>query len=154
MIRGMSWTRLTTRIVLAGMSAIACGTVPPLAPKPTIASIVQRFDANTLMLRLDVPPEYLMWLNDVEKCSGLTGHLDDTFWVLPRHWIFDDGKWHRMAEHISSTHQIIFGMGYEMEANVVRHELLHHLLGVPKDSTEPSIHPPEYFVTRCGDLVK
>lgn len=91
---------------------------------------------------LDPPAIYREWWAKTEACSGLTGEFTKIDWrVLPGerfgcasgtcvgHW-----QWH---------HRIWVVEAYDMHEMVVRHEMLHDLLG-------SGGHPARFFKTACG----
>lgn len=78
----------------------------------------------------------------VESCSGLQGDLTGVDWF----WTFGlieingnqyDGYW------FGSGNSIVLAESSIRDGRVVRHEMLHSLLG-------QGSHPHEYFVTRCA----
>jgi hypothetical protein len=136
---------------VAGLVA-TCALPANLAPTPTddvvvVTQVVVRdiafLDSNTALLRFDPPPVYALWLAQVKECSGLSETAPLTYYVAPRVIIGPDG---RLAEYIVGRHKIIFGLGAETVAWIVRHEQLHSLIDEPG-------HPDEYYKEKCGLLV-
>lgn len=91
-----------------------------------------------------VPIQYATWWRMVESCSGLKADLNRVNWF----WTFGlieiggnqyDGYW------FGSGNRIVLSEASVRDGRVVRHEMLHSLLG--KGS-----HPHEYFVTRCAAI--
>lgn len=148
--------RLVSSVLCALVAGLSCGTAPAVARHPNILVLFQRFDSTTLMMRFDAPAEYVQWMNEVVACSGIDpdDHWD-TYWIVPRRFLKVDttemglivNTW---AEHVGQSHAIIFGVGFEMDAPVVRHEFLHHLLQVAHD---PIAHDSTYFNGKCRGLV-
>ena len=91
------------------------------------------------------PPRYREWHEKTKDCSGLAGDYAALKWyVVPSVSTFPTprgpqvGLW--VEEH--GQHRIVLAGNYSEHEMVVRHEILHALLG-------RSGHPPEYFVDRC-----
>lgn len=118
---------LSTALILS-----ACGTEPsPLPPGATAMA---------------VHPEYATWWQSTEACSGITGNFASIEWFeVPNTSTFQSeagivvGLW----EKSSGQNRITIAGDYVDNELVVRHEMLHALLGRQG-------HPSEYFVTRCG----
>jgi len=94
---------------------------------------------------LIAPPVYLEWQLKTEKCSGLTGdYLAVEWYVVPGVSSFatDRGPQVGMWTMRHGTHRIILAGNYAGHEMVVRHEILHALIG-------RTGHPDEYFLTRC-----
>ena len=92
------------------------------------------------------PADYRAWWASTEACSGLTGNFDQISWYqVPgaRTMQTDIGEkvglWARRDGHTDIT---IAGE-YTQHELVIRHEMLHELLGEEG-------HPASYFVERCG----
>jgi hypothetical protein len=92
-------------------------------------------------------PTYADWWRATEQCAGLQGDLSRVSWfVVPgRTWFTYrdaqyDGYWW------NGVHWIILAGEKVQNAMVVRHEMLHELLG-------RGDHPAEYFQERCAGLV-
>ena len=87
---------------------------------------------------------YGTWWQLVESCSGITRTFGSVRWyVADRIESNDanvDGEW------LSRGNRIVLTPASAREGSVVRHEMLHALLG-------HGGHPREYFVDRCGSLV-
>jgi hypothetical protein len=99
-------------------------------------------------VRWSEQPNYATWWHQVEACSGQQGSISRISWYwTPDHPYFTyqgesyDGYWFRYQ------HQIILGRDYVQDSTVVRHEMLHDLL-------DTGDHPPEFFVDRCGSLLR
>ena len=92
------------------------------------------------------PASYARWWVDVEKCSGLTGEFARVTWyVVPAVASFSyrgteaNGLWW-------STHDIVVAGAVVTDSMVVRHEMLHDILGSPD-------HPYDYFLDKCWGIV-
>jgi hypothetical protein len=122
---------------LAGLALITLGCSPAsLGPNSLPDGAVS----------LAAPTEYRSWWASTESCSGISGDFDQIAWyTVPGVstmgtdigekvgiWAYQDGQ---------ST--ITIAGEYVQHELVVRHEMLHELLGREG-------HPDEYFVARCG----
>ena len=94
-----------------------------------------------------IPDRYPDLWSDTERCSGLHGTLASVhFYVVPHvtSWQVGNksvlGVWEKHGNRIILAE---FTVDFDI---VVRHEMLHALLG-------RGDHPREYFVVRCGELV-
>jgi hypothetical protein len=87
------------------------------------------------------PPIYQEWWQWTESCSGLTRSFSrltfvempgETFLIRGQHsW----GYWYDHTIWVSEHHV--------MDEQVVRHEMLHELIGHPG-------HPKDLFITKCN----
>ncbi|HJQ11408.1 MAG TPA: hypothetical protein VJ840_10300 [Gemmatimonadaceae bacterium] len=100
-------------------------------------------------IRFTPPPVYAQWWTSTEACSGITGSLDAVeFYRIPNASTIPDKTYGEVAAYWSpASNRIVLADFYEMQGQVVRHEMLHALLRV-------SGHPPEYFQGRCADVVQ
>jgi hypothetical protein len=74
------------------------------------------------------PPVYREWFAKTEACSGLRGRFDRIDWyVVPGHSFPCDGG--DCTAHWSSDHTIHIAEDWVASEMVVRHEILHDLLG-------------------------
>jgi hypothetical protein len=96
---------------------------------------------------LAAPPAYRRWWADVERCSGLVAAFERVEWfVVPGAQWFNyrggryDGLWW------SHYHWIALAEARVNDSLVVRHEMLHDLLG-------RADHPPAYFRQACAAVV-
>ena len=94
---------------------------------------------------LTAPPAYADWFERTEACAGLSGDFTAIEWyVVPDVTTFETelgdkvGLW----EQTGGVTRITLAGAYTEHEMVVRHEMLHDLLGREG-------HPQEYFVTRC-----
>lgn len=150
----MTLNRLLVTTFCALVALTSCGAAQT-APAPVVVlQDVARFDQTTLMLRFDPPPDYERWMEDVERCSGIARdpNHEDTYWVIPRRFLRINAAHDSatIAEHDFVRHQIRFGLGWEQDSSIVRHEMLHHLLWTIRDRRD---HDPTYFVIRCAHEV-
>lgn len=95
---------------------------------------------------LTTPEVYREWFARTESCSGLAGSLDQVqFLVVPGVATFETdagpkvGLWVRHA----GRQYIVIAGAYQQHEMVVRHEMLHSLIGA-------SGHPAELFSNRCA----
>ncbi len=91
------------------------------------------------------PAIYKEWHLKTEVCSGLTGEFSTIkFYVVPGVETFSTKDGAKVGEWTTdgSSNRIIIAGNYQNFEMVVRHEMLHALLG--KEG-----HPPEYFVDKC-----
>lgn len=99
---------------------------------------------------IEAPPAYALWWQVTESCSGLTGDLSKVrFYVVPGVNTIADGSDQSLGMWYSSGNRIVLAGGHELDPRVVRHEMLHALIG----PTNGEGHPNEYFVQRCGGVV-
>lgn len=113
-----------------------------------IARNVSMLDGTTVVLRFEPPPIYAMWRAEVELCSGLRRDGAPTFWLAPVLILNRGGA---IGMYIREQRRIVFGLGSESIAWIVRHELLHDMVVSAKTIEES--HPHKYFVELCGPLV-
>lgn len=100
---------------------------------------------------LDPPPVYRLWWNIVEGCSGVSRDFGAVrFYVVPGQATLTAGGETANAYWFSSGDRIVVAGPNEFEGPVLRHEMLHALLGT---SAGGHGHPHEYFVQRCGGIV-
>lgn len=93
-----------------------------------------------------IPLAYLTWWQEVSACSGRRHFFSTVHWyVVPGDVIMYRG---RGAQGLAFSHppRIVLASTFVNDPKLVRHEMLHILLGVDG-------HPTEYFVRRCGELV-
>jgi hypothetical protein len=92
------------------------------------------------------PPEFELWWEKTEACSGLQGDYTRISWyVVPAAASFqtDVGEVVGLWTRSSDGSEITLAGNYMDSELVVRHEMLHDLLGRQG-------HPPYYFVELCG----
>jgi hypothetical protein len=85
---------------------------------------------------LDPPPIYREWWAKTEACSGLKGHFDRVTWSVleGRSFRCSSGQ---CAGHWSKGHHIYLAGDWVMDEMVVRHEMLHDLIGMPGHPAPP-----------------
>ena len=84
----------------------------------------------------DPPPHYRVWWDKTEVCSGLVGDFDAITWqVTPDSHFYVAGQWVIGAWSIFLTPSIYLAAPYQNHEMIVRHEMLHDLIGRPG-------HPP------------
>ena len=96
---------------------------------------------------LTPPTSYAQWWRDTEQCAGRTGEMSRIHWFsIPDRTSFMyldgqyDGYWW------NDVHWIILAGDKVQDAMIVRHEMLHDLLG-------RGDHPAAYFQERCAGVV-
>lgn len=121
------------------------------AERPGLAQIIAAqigmLDSSTMVMQFPPPPVYAMWRFEVESCSGVAREGWPTFWLAQRPILNPAGA---LGLFIRNERRIVLGLGQETVDWIVRHELLHDALNIPK--TEDS-HPALYFKEKCGALV-
>ncbi|HEU4628701.1 MAG TPA: hypothetical protein VFS08_03120 [Gemmatimonadaceae bacterium] len=93
-------------------------------------------------------PPYSMWWAATERCSGLRGDFAAIRWAsIPNtdRLAADghSGSWWPVTNQITLAGNVI------LDGRLVRHEMLHALLGTRHSGQ----HPYEYFGHRCGGIV-
>ena len=85
----------------------------------------------------------------VEQCSGLRGAYGAVSWfVVPAVASFPNRDGSSVSGYYSAPgHQVVLAEGAVEDGSVVRHEMLHALLGHVKG------HPRGQFLDRCGGVV-
>lgn len=82
-----------------------------------------------------------------ESCSGRTGLLERIEWyVVPGVGLFSSHGEDVAGRYDLSRHRIVLAGAGQMDGGLVRHEMLHALVGVPG-------HPRSQFLERCGGVV-
>jgi hypothetical protein len=77
---------------------------------------------------LDPPPIYREWFAKTEACSGRTGNFDRLRWSVIEGHSFPCSSG-QCAGHWRTSHHIFLAGDWVMDELVVRHEMLHDLLG-------------------------
>src|SRR4051812_29911426 len=85
---------------------------------------------------LDPPPIYREWWAKTEACSGRTGNFDRLRWSVVEGYSFPcySGQ---CAGHWTTNHHIFVAGDWALDEMVVRHEMLHDLLGKPGHPDPP-----------------
>jgi hypothetical protein len=88
---------------------------------------------------MTAPDVYRVWWDKTEACSGLSGDFDRVEWlVVPGHgFTCSSGQ---CAGHWESDHRIFIAQDWAQNEMVVRHEMLHDLLGRPGHPNPPFGH--------------
>jgi hypothetical protein len=122
--------------VLALAALSACDGPSPTEPPFPLAAVP-----------MDMPPHYAIWWQLTEACSGLSADLSQIHWYeIPGVTTFTvrgeayNGYWWREGN------RIVIAGGSVDDGSLVRHEMLHDLIG--RDG-----HPRSYFLDRCGGVV-
>ena len=109
--------------------------------------VVERPELPAGAVPLTAPARYREWWADAKRCSGLGGEYERLRWfVVPGTVSFEyqggryDGVWW------SDYHWIVLSEARVHDSLVVRHEMLHDLVG-------RGDHPPEFFEEKCGGVV-
>lgn len=90
---------------------------------------------------LDPPPVYREWWAKTEACSGRKGDFDRISWSVIEGYSFPCSSG-ECAGHWRTNHHIFLAGDWVMDEMVVRHEMLHDLLGRPG-------HPDPPFGVGC-----
>ena len=103
------------------------------------------FPPNAVLV--PAPPQYRVWWEVVESCSGYSGDFDAVRWYrvplgegLTVKGESAAGAW------FATENSIAIGDGWRTVGSLVRHEILHAIL-------QTGSHPEEYFRDACGDEV-
>jgi hypothetical protein len=85
---------------------------------------------------MDPPPVYREWWAKTESCSGRKGNFDRVRWsvIEGRSFPCSSGE---CAGHWRTDHHIFLAGEWIMDEMVVRHEMLHDLLGRPGHPDPP-----------------
>jgi hypothetical protein len=94
-----------------------------------------------------VPPQFDLWWRMTESCSGRSGDLGKIHWqVAPGAYLSIAGTDTVVAEWTAAGNRIVVTQDAMRDPAVVRHEMLHALLGV-------TTHPAAAFRDSCGGYV-
>lgn len=125
-----------SRLLLLPLGLVACRA--PSEPLPYNAQLV------------DPPAAYALWWKVTEACSGISGDFAAVRWyVVPNVATIADGSDQSLGMWYAAGNRIVLAGRRAMDGRVVRHEMLHALVG----PTSGEGHPNEYFVQRCGGVV-
>ena len=92
-----------------------------------------------------MPPQYTLWWRLTERCASRASDLHQISWyVVPG--AADLGQAAIQGEYFSGSHRIVLAGRYIGVAGLVRHEMLHAILGTRG-------HPAEAFQRDCGGVV-
>jgi hypothetical protein len=93
------------------------------------------------------PPEYRLWWNLTEACSGLHGSFSSVDWyVVPGTTDLPGTHGEYQGEWFAQGNRISLASAEQFNGSLVRHEMLHALLGVDG-------HPRSEFLDRCAGTV-
>jgi hypothetical protein len=96
---------------------------------------------------LDIPADYAAWWSATEQCAGRVADLSRIRWFsVPGHtsFVYGDGQYD--GYWWNGVHWILLAGDKVQDGMIVRHEMLHDLLG-------RGDHPPAYFQERCAGVV-
>lgn len=128
----------------------------PAGDRPLTSTVGQypAFSEYTQFAR--VLPSYQRWYHDVETCSGKKGDgLDGMRWLVAMSPLFRiNGGPLVLGSYWRDGRTAMVGLGLEGDSLLIRHEMLHDVLGLP-DSTDggATVHPAAIFDTACASLV-
>jgi len=90
---------------------------------------------------------YADWWKATEECAGTLGSMSRVSWfVVPNRTSFAYGDGQYDGYWWNGVHWILLAGDKVENGMIVRHEMLHELLG-------RGDHPAEYFQRRCGSVV-
>jgi hypothetical protein len=115
---------VTTLIRFSGLTGLllilsGCGFVDPVGDVP-----------------LDPPAVYRDWWAKTQACSGLSGNFERVRWSVIEGSSFSCSSG-QCAGHWRSDHHIFLAGDWSMDEMVVRHEMLHDLIGRPGHPAPP-----------------
>jgi hypothetical protein len=84
----------------------------------------------------DPPPVYREWWEKTQACSGLRGNFERVRWSVIEGASFACSSG-QCAGHWRSDHHIILASEWAMDEMVVRHEMLHDMIGRPGHPAPP-----------------
>jgi len=115
------------------VAAIAIACSEPMAPLPVGA------------IAWSPPARFALWWQMTESCSGRQGDLRAIRWyVVPNATSIDVDGQQVHGETIGN--RIVLADSHRLDGPLVRHEMLHALLGVGG-------HPRDAFLVACNDIV-
>ncbi len=120
--------------LLGTILILGCGTLEPSEPA-----------LPPLAVRIEAPAVYQEWFAATAACSGLSGTSQTIEWyVVPGAPSFQADGADRvgMWQRVDGKSQIVIAGAYAEHEMVVRHEILHHLLGEKG-------HPEKLFADQC-----
>ena len=85
---------------------------------------------------LDPPPIYREWFAKTEACSGRTGNFERISWSVIEGYSFPCSSG-ECAGHWRTNHHIFLAGAWAMDEMVVRHEMLHDIIGRPGHPDPP-----------------
>lgn len=97
-------------------------------------------------VQITPPPQYRVWWDVVETCSKYVLPFEAVTWfTVPRGSLSLNGE-SAAGVWFSDGNRIVIGEGWRDNPALVRHEILHALLGT-------SSHPRDFFLSSCAGLV-
>jgi hypothetical protein len=119
--------------LLGGCRDFALAPPPPELPAGSIELVPQA--------------TYAAWWSDIERCVGKFKAMSRVSWfVVPNQASFTIGDGRYDGFWWDGVHWILLAGTRVDNPMVVRHEMLHEILGT-------GAHPAEFFMRRCGELV-
>jgi hypothetical protein len=95
------------------------------------------------------PPAYRLWWQMVESCSARTAPFESVSWyVIPGATQLSATEPDLQGEWFSGGNRIVLAGRFQLDGQLVRHEMLHALLGA-----HASNHPRDEFLGRCAGVV-
>jgi hypothetical protein len=85
---------------------------------------------------MDPPPVYREWWAKTQACSGLRGNFDRVRWSVIEGTSFPCSSG-QCAGHWRNDHHIFLASEWVMDEMVVRHEMLHDMIGRPGHPAPP-----------------
>ena len=137
---------MTLRTLLPGSLALATlfavvGSCRELPAAPVVPDLPPGTEALAPL------PSYAEWWRATEDCAGTSGDLSRVTWfVVPGRTSFMYGNGQYDGYWWNGVHWILLAGDKVNNALIVRHEMLHELLG-------RGDHPAEYFQQRCATVV-
>lgn len=129
-----------------GMAALAivlaCTACRDFAAAPVAPDLPAGAEA------LEAPADYAAWWAATERCAGLSGDLSRISWfAIPGRtsFMYQDGQYD--GYWWKGVHWILLAGDKVQNGLIVRHEMLHDLLG-------RGDHPAEWFQQRCAGVVE
>jgi hypothetical protein len=106
-------------------------------------------------VRFDPPAVYARWWALVEACSGRQSDFNSWTWYRVPINAWRAAGYQNFAAYTNVLgHRIVMEEGVESEGVIIRHEMLHALLGPVYASGNSAMeHPPAYFRGRCAGVV-
>lgn len=139
-------------VLLLALTA-TCAPLPtlhaPSSPRMAhlIADNIGVLDSTTMVMQFPAPPIYAFWRAEVELCAGRHRPGDATYWVAQRTILNAAGA---LGPYVRDERRIVLGLGNETVPWIVRHEMLHDILDLPR-GVDP--HPEAMFKKACGRWV-
>lgn len=100
--------------------------------------------------RFTPPAVYREWWARTEACSGGHASFDAVAWyVVPDAWTLSDVAGAPLGAWFVSGNRIVLAGNVQEWGDLVRHEMLHAILGPPAGR-----HPRDTFIQRCGGVVE